>query len=234
MSAPPGDPGDLSGGITRAVLERDGIRRAFEHRHPNVPLNTDAAMQASIARTLAERPPAATPGDGVWLFAYGSLLWNPCVAVTQSRGALLYGFHRDFRLKLAYGRGSPEAPGLMLGLVPGGACRGMALQVSATDLEYELLMVWRREMLTGVYRPRWVEVHAGQTRLPAIAFVVDPTHRCHCRLDDDEVVRLLATGHGMLGSSAEYLHNTVAHLDAEGIHDKRLRGLQKRVAVWQR
>ena len=178
--------------------------------------------------------PSVDTSDGVWVFGYGSLLWNPCVNVVERRMARLYGFHRDFQLKLTYARGSPDAPGLMLGLVPGGSCRGMALRVRASDLEHELLMVWRREMLTGVYRPRWVELHADGRRLPAVTFVVDPRHRCYCgRLDDAEIVHLIATGHGFLGTSAEYLDNTVLHLDEQGIHDGRLRELRRRVAERQ-
>ena len=71
------EPGDLSGGITRDVLERDGIRDAFAHRHPNVALNSDADMRRSITDTLAQRADAGD--DRIWLFGYGSLLWNPCV-----------------------------------------------------------------------------------------------------------------------------------------------------------
>ncbi|WP_353113328.1 gamma-glutamylcyclotransferase [Salinisphaera dokdonensis] len=224
-------PGDLSSGITRSVLERDGIRAALQMRHPDVPLASDAQLRASIAETRALCPAQDT--TGVWVFAYGSLLWNPCVAVAEARRARLYGFHRDFRLQLDYGRGSPEAPGLMLGLVPGGSCRGMALRLPDNDLDHELLMVWRREMLTGVYKPRWLSLRTADGPVTAIAFVVDPTHRCHCQLDDPEVVRLLATGHGMLGSSADYLVNTVAHLEAEGIHDSRLEALRARVTRWR-
>ena len=224
-------PADLAGGITREVLERDGIRTAFGVRHPDVALASDAALRNSIRHTLAKRPDDAhaQATAGVWLFGYGSLLWNPCVAVAESRMARLYGFHRDFRLKLAYGRGSPEAPGLMLGLVPGGSCNGMTLRVSASDIEHELLMVWRREMLTGVYTPRWLTVRTSAGPVAAIAFVVNAAHPGHCRLDDTQVVHLLATGHGMIGSSADYLANTVAHLEAEGIHDGRLQTLHERV-----
>ncbi|MES1924904.1 ChaC-like protein [Salinisphaera sp. T31B1] len=225
----------MPNGITREVLERDGIRHAMSQRHPEVALNSDDAIRASMQRMLATRPAPVDPTDGVWLFAYGSLLWNPCVPVAERRMARLYGFHRDFQLKLTYARGSPEAPGMMLGIVPGGSCRGVALRVIGDDLEHELLMVWRREMLTGVYKPRWVELRPddGGPRLWSIAFVVDPAHPCYCgRLDDDDVVALLATGHGMIGASAEYLHNTVGHLDEQGIVDRRLRALQQRVCDW--
>lgn len=222
----------LASGITREVLERDGIRHAMQVRHPDVPLIDNRTMQASIDAMLDARPPRA--GAGVWLFGYGSLLWNPCVAVAERRATRLHGFHRDFRLRLTYGRGSPEAPGLMLGLVPGGSCRGMALQIPERDLRHELLLVWRREMLTGVYVPRWVWLRDGIKRIPAIAFVADQTHPCYCgRIDEAEVVRLIATGHGLIGSSVDYLDNTVAHLEEQGIHDRRLRRLRAHVRAWR-
>lgn len=233
MTDSPSARGTLAGGITRAVLERDGVREVLKARHPDLPLLPDSQMRSSIAATLAARPAAVADVDGVWLFGYGSLLWNPCVPVAEWRDARLYGFHRDFRIRLTHGRGSPEAPGLMLGLVRGGSCPGMALRLSDSGLEHELLMVWRREMLTGVYAPRWVRLRTAAGPVAAITFVVNVAHENYCgRLTDAEVVRLLATGRGVIGSAAEYLHNTVAHLDAQGIHDRRLRRLQARVAAW--
>lgn len=222
--------GALPDGITRAVLERDGLRRAMEIRHPDIPLRNDDAIRDTLRETLARGPVGVR--SGVWVFAYGSLLWNPCVEVAERAMARLYGFHRDFQLKLTYARGSPDAPGMMLGLVPGGSCRGVALRVVADDLEQELMMVWRREMLTGVYKPRWVDLHTDDSRhrTRAIAFVVDPTHRGFCgRLGDDAVIELLATGRGVIGSSADYLINTVEHLEASGIHDRRLCALRRAV-----
>src|SRR5699024_10112957 len=114
----------LPGGITREILENDGLRKALRARHPDVWMFDDAQMRDSIQAMLAARPAATDAIDGIWLFGYGSLLWNPCVPVAEWRPARLYGFHRDFQIKLTHGRGSPEAPGVMLGLVPGGSCRG--------------------------------------------------------------------------------------------------------------
>ena len=226
----PDDRGALPNGITREVLERDGLRAALAARHPDVPMLSDEQMRESITAMLAGRPRPAAANEGVWLFGYGSLLWNPCVPVAEWRDALLYGFHRDFQIRLTHGRGSPEAPGLMLGLVPGGSCRGMALYLAAENIEHELLMVWRREMLTGVYAPRWVALRAAGERVHALTFVVNPRHSSFCgRLPDATVVELLATGGGMIGSAAEYLNNTVAHLDEQTIHDRRLRALRQRV-----
>lgn len=225
----------LPGGITREALEQDALREAMRVRHPEVELVDDADLHASMAATVASRPAAADEHDGVWLFGYGSLLWNPCVAIAERRLARLHGFHRDFKLKLSYGRGSPDAPGLMLGLVPGGSCRGMALRVPGRGpaLEHELHLVWRREMLTGVYQPRWTWLRTDEGRVPAIAFVVNPRHETYRgELDEDTEVELMATGHGMLGAAAEYLDSTVEHLEDQGIHDRRLRRLRRRVAAF--
>ncbi|WP_070989060.1 gamma-glutamylcyclotransferase [Halofilum ochraceum] len=213
-------------GITREVLEDDAVRAAISETHPEVPLLADETLRASMERTLQQRP-ARVDADGVWLFAYGSLLWNPCIEVAQRCPARLYGYHRDFRLKLTYGRGTPETPGLMLGLVPGGSCRGMALRVPAEILRQELMLVWRREMLTGVYVPRWLTLKTPGGDLPAIAFTVDRTHDCYCgRLGEDDTVALMATGQGLLGTAQDYLESTVGHLDSEGIYDRRLHHLR--------
>src|SRR5699024_7641131 len=132
---------------------------------------------------------------------------------------------------LTHGRGSPDAPGLMLGLTPGGSCVGMGLRVDAADLEHELLMVWRREMLTGVYRPGWVWLRGEFGRVPAITFIADTHNSCYCaRLDTADKVRLLATGHGWIGSCVEYLDNTIEQLDQQGIHDRHMHTLQSEVA----
>ncbi len=217
----------LPDGITREVLEADGIRDVFRQRHPDVPLVSDADLRESLTATLAARPDGRRHDDPVWLFGYGSLLWNPCVEVEQREQVRLRGYHRDFRLRLTYGRGSPESPGLMLGLTPGGSCVGVGLQVSGHDPVHELHLVWRRELLTGVYRPRWVRLEGDQGALHGVAFVVDPLHPCYCgRIDEATIVDYLATGAGLLGTCAEYLENTVQALDARGIHDRRLHRLQ--------
>lgn len=218
----------LPQGITRDVLENDGVRTALRMHHPEVPLLSEAELAASLDATLRARADGGELDAPVWLFAYGSLLWNPCVTVTGQCLARLHGYHRDFRLRLDYGRGSPECPGLMLGLTAGGSCRGAAIRVGGSHPRRELHLVWRRELLTGVYRPRWVRLAGPDGPLHAIAFVVDTSHPCYQgRIDEAGIVEYLATGHGLLGSCAEYLDNTVEALDARGIHDRRLHRLRR-------
>ncbi len=230
MTQDESDSAGLSGGLTREMLEKDAMRRALRERHPEVDVLDDDAMRASIERVLASRPPDADPRQGLWLFAYGSLLWNPCIHVAERRTGTIYGFHRDFCLKLIFGRGSPHAPGLMLALAPGGSCQGVALRVAESDLDTELLLVWRREMLTGVYRPRWVRLHTDAGTVPVVAFVVNRDHERYAgRLPEDELLHLMDTGYGVLGSCAEYLGNTVGHLDQLGIRDGHLHDLHERL-----
>lgn len=220
----------LAQGITREVLEKDLFRSALKKADPNIRMVSNEAMRASINNLLETRPDGAGPDQSVWLFGYGSLLWNPCIPVANWRQALLYGYHRDFRIRLTHGRGTPAAPGLMLGLVAGGSCRGMAMQVPAENLTYELQLVWRREMITGVYIPRWTTLHCGHETVPAITFVTNTNHPGYCgNLDDETVIHMLATGGGMIGTAADYLCSTVDHLEQNGIVDGRLRMLKKQV-----
>lgn len=224
------DPGEKSIGMTREVLEQDLIRRHFEIAHPEVELVSQEALEQSIERMLASAPTEARDVDGVYLFAYGSLIWNPCVEVGERHTCRLYGYHRDFCLKLDHGRGTPETPGLMLALAPGGSCQGVAIRIPACHLKRELMLVWRREMLTGAYRPRWVKLASDVGPVWSIAFVINPVHdRYIGRQPDETVIELLRTGRGVLGSCREYLDNTVQDLHSLGIRDRRLEALQRSV-----
>ena len=121
------------------------------------------------------------------------------------------------------GRGTPENPGLMLGLAPGGGCSGVALRVAEDMVAEELDILWRREMVAAGYIPRWVPIHAPDTGAAlgqAIAFTINPEGPSYCGdLDEVEMVRRLATAAGQLGSSREYLFNTHDGLLQVGITD---------------
>jgi len=215
--------------ITREALRDDAMRRMVAASAPDMRLLTDEERAASLDATLALRPDA---GEGVWLFAYGSLIWNPALHFDQRRLARVYGWHRSFCLSTQAGRGTPDNPGLVLGLDRGGACTGAAFHISEELMQDELSLLWRREMLSGSYRPRWVRLR-GADGAPfghAIAFTIqrDGENYAGC-LSRDDIVRRLASACGALGSSADYLFRTRDGLRSLGIVDAGIEDLARRV-----
>ncbi len=187
----------------------------------------DERLSASLQETLRQRP----AGAGWWVFAYGSLLWNPLFPVAEMRVATLRGWHRRFRLWSLASRGTPEAPGLVLALEPGGSCRGVALRLPAPLALDELHLLWRREMVVGSYRPTWVRLAAGGRELVALAFVVRRDHVQYTgRLSTEREVEVLAHASGAFGSSFDYLERTRVALVAHGIVDPYLEALSAGVA----
>jgi glutathione-specific gamma-glutamylcyclotransferase len=205
--------------LTRELLLGNGLAEMIARGTPRVRVLTEAERHASLHALLAERP---EHGSGIWLFAYGSLIWNPTIRIGERRVATARGWHRAFCLSTSVGRGTPENPGLLLGLREGGACMGAALRVDEADLEHELDVLWRREMVTGGYVPRWLAVEdaGGELFGHAIGFTSDPAGPSYIDgLAEDELIRRLATAQGELGTSAEYLFRTWHGLRAMGIAD---------------
>lgn len=214
--------------LTREMLREGGIQRIIKAVAPGVRILSEAERAASIQQILARRPDA---GAGVWIFAYGSLIWNPAIHITTKRFARIHGWHRAFCLETQAGRGSPETPGLVLGLDRGGCCAGAALHVAERAIAEELPILWSREMVTGSYRPRWVRVRdeTGAPFAHAIAFTIRRDAPNYAKLGEDELIHRLATAEGALGSNAEYLLQTVEGLQSLGIQDQRLEHLAERV-----
>jgi len=170
---------------------------------------------------------------GFWVFAYGSLIWKPEFVPVEERLAYAPGWHRAFALKLTRWRGTPERPGLMLTLDRGGSCRGIAYRLQEGDLRETLERLLRREMSANPPSnvPRWIWLKTSKGSLKALAFTVSRNAPAYAGgLSTGEVVEALATAVGHWGSCAEYLHNTVTHLEDKGIRDGRLWRLQAQVA----
>lgn len=166
----------------------------------------------------------------IWVFAYGSLMWNPGFDYLESRDAMLHGWHRSFCVYSHRYRGTPEKPGMVLGLDRGGSCRGIAYRVARKRARDVLDYLWDREMVRGVYSPRILYPRCGQERPPCHAFTVDRNNFQYAGgLPVDEVVRLIRQGTGESGSNTDYLASTVRHLDMLGITDGPLHRLQARV-----
>ena len=217
--------------LTRDMLADGGMLRMIAETSPGLRVLTDAERAASLAAILAARPAGAR---AVWLFAYGSLIWNPALHFEERRLARIHGWHRAFCLSTIAGRGTPQAPGLVLGLDRGGACTGAAFRIAETLLEQELALLWQREMLSGSYQPRWVAVR-GADGVPfghAITFMIRRDGEYYTRLAPDELVRRLATAAGALGSSAEYLFRTRDGLRELGIRDRPVETLSRAVEAW--
>jgi cation transport protein ChaC len=212
--------------ITREALA-DGsmLARVRATLLPGMVVRSDAEIEASLDATLASHDPAAD----VWVFGYGSLMWNPAFAFAEHHPGVIRGYHRRFCLWLEMGRGSPANPGLMLALDNGGVCRGIAFRIPAAQARQELLLIWRREMFGTAYLARWVQVRMVSGSASAITFVVNRAHpRYAGKLTDAEAARHIATATGSLGTCASYLANTIASLQALGIRDA---GMQRIAAI---
>jgi cation transport protein ChaC len=159
----------------------------------------------------------ATP---VWLFAYGSLMWNPEFAFAEARPGLLRGYHRSFCLYSRDYRGTPERPGLVLGLDRGGSCHGILYRLPPDQLGETMDRIWAREMTGRVYDMRRVTVQAGDGPVIACACVVRRQSQDYAgRLSVKEMARLLAHAAGGRGTGRDYLANTLRHLEELGIPD---------------
>lgn len=216
--------------LTRESL-RNGILREILLAEPNVThILSEEELQASLRATLEAAPSDACTRDGVWVFGYGSLIWNPAFLFEEKRIGTLHGYHRQFCLWTHLGRGSPDNPGLVLGLEAGGCCRGMAFRIAPENVEEEFHIIWQREMVSGAYCPRWVSVTVGDQHLTAVSFIINRQHPRYARkLPEDTIVQAIATACGKIGHCSEYLLNTVEHLEELGIEDRKLRHLAERV-----
>lgn len=188
---------------------------------PFVPLS-DAERDASLGKFLKRMP----PGDP-WLFTYGSLMWDRGVFPFQdTASARLHGYHRRFCIWTLLARGTPEVPGLSLGLEPGGSCRGIAFRIKRAEVEGAFDKVWRREMYTACYDPRWVTVRVADRAATAVVFVARRDHIQYAgRLAHETVAYYVARAHGRRGSSRDYLADTLNNLNALGVRDRRMERL---------
>jgi cation transport protein ChaC len=223
----PADDIDRTVQITAEGL-RDGslIAAARLRASCDTAFRSDAEIEASLDFMLARHP----PGQDVWLFGYGSLMWNPAMHYAESRPGTVRGWHRSYCLWAHMGRGTPEAPGMMLALDRGGSSAGMLFRFPAATARAELLLPWRREMFTGGYLARWVRVDTEEGPVRAASFVAHHGYpRYAGRLDEAVIAASLAVGAGSLGTCVEYLAHTLAVLRAHGRTDHRLERLERLV-----
>ncbi|MEC7086325.1 MAG: gamma-glutamylcyclotransferase, partial [SAR324 cluster bacterium] len=115
--------------------------------------------------------------SGIWIFGYGSLMWNPDVRYSKIDTGMLLGYHRRLCLRSTIYRGAPEQPGLVMGLAPGGTCHGRIFFIPRENFSPDLLLLWDREMLAGTYLPKWVKIQNASETVDALTFIANPTHK---------------------------------------------------------
>jgi cation transport protein ChaC len=163
------------------------------------------------------------PAGDLWIFGYGSLMWNPGFRFVRKHPARLFGFHRALCIHSTDHRGTRERPGLVMGLAPGGSCHGVAFGVPRRRAVATLRALWQRELCDELYDPRLVDIRTHSRRLCALAFVVARDHvRYAGRLRPQDIALRVAACRGVRGSNIEYVSNTVAHLRSMGVRDRHL------------
>ncbi len=170
-----------------------------------------------------------------WVFGYASLIWRPEFDAAEHRPALVHGWHRALRMRSRVNRGTPEQPGLVFALLPGGACRGVVYRLRPESAEQELDRLWAREMPTGVYDPKLLPCRTARGPVLALAFTLSRrSDACLARLPDADMLHILRHARGRYGSTLEYLAETAAALRERGVRDReveRLMALARRHAL---
>lgn len=190
---------------------------------------TDAEREANRQTFLGSRLQA-----DLWVFAYGSLIWDPAFLFAEVRKAHVDGYTRSFCLKDTFGmRGSPEAPGLQAALDLGTGCNGLVFRIDAANAPVESEVVWRREAIASGYIPTFVTATTALGPVEALTFVAN--HADDAIFPDltrAEQVRYLATGKGRMGSSRDYLENIAAQFAVLGIEDAEVNSLVAEVQAF--
>ncbi len=162
--------------------------------------------------------------DDVWVFGYASLMWKPDFAHIESQPARLFGYHRALCVYSFLYRGTPEKPGLVAGLVPGGSCRGVAFRVAAKHWDKVHQKLHDREMVYDVYIPKWMQADINGNRQQVFGYIANPKNKQFAgNLSNAEIAHLIAAGKGTSGTGIEYLENTLQHLEELGIEDQKLK-----------
>ncbi len=169
-------------------------------------------------------------GHGFWVFAYGSLIWKPAFEPLQALPARVWGHHRALRMRSLRDRGTPQRPGLVFALLPGGCCTGVVQRVSDEQAESVFDSLWLREMEASPYRPHWLRARtasgAGSVVVSALGFTLPGHSERHARdLSDAELLEILRHARGRHGSTLDYLLDTARALQQHGIRDPQVQTL---------
>lgn len=196
---------------------------------PGVSYQTDEDYDAMVDNLLRAQP----RGEDAWIFAFGSLIWKPECEHLEERCGTAHGWHRSFCFRIRRYRATADRPGLMMSLDRGGQCRGVLFRLHGASLREHLDKLCRREITVKPPNtvPRWITVVSNGESMRAIAFVMNRESPAYAgKVAPEQIAETLARSCGHWGSGAEYLFNTVRHLEEHGIHDRYLWRLQELVA----
>ena len=189
-------------------------------------LLSEAERRASLHATMATLP----PGQDIWIYGYGSLIWRPEFDYVERRDALLHGYHRALCLWSRVNRGTPEKPGLVFGLDAGGSCRGVVFRIDAGQAPEIMEALWRREMPSGAYIPRWLNCRTENGKVTALTFTMNRNTDAYVRgLPQDQLLHIVRNAHGSYGPCIDYVLETADALMRHDIVDKRLSALAHRL-----
>jgi len=200
----------------------------------NLPVNwwySDSEREAERAEILAGRR-----GGDLWVFGYGSLMWDPAFRFEEVRRAHVTSYARRFILKDIYGgRGTVDAPGLMVALDNGVRCDGLAFRISRENIDEETKVLWQRERIGPAYVPVFVEAISADSRMTALTFVADhEAELIDATLTRAQQIEYCATGTGFMGTSLDYLRNISRQFAALGIQDDEVSELLRETEAYIR
>lgn len=175
---------------------------------------------AMLAKTLADCAPLVARGEAIWIFAYGSLIWKPEFDFQEARLATANGWHRALQMWSRVNRGTPQCPGLVFALLPGGSCKGMAYRVPAHQVQAVLTGLWPREMVNAVYDPRFVRCRTEEGDIVALAFTLQRSSPSYTGpLSAAQYRQIFSVACGRFGTTWAYAQATHEALQRAGIHD---------------
>jgi glutathione-specific gamma-glutamylcyclotransferase len=182
--------------------------------------------QAALAELRQRWAAAGRQGTERWVFGYASLIWRPEFDAAEHRSALVHGWHRSLRMRSRVNRGTPQQPGLVFALLPGGACRGVVYRLKPENGDAELDRLWAREMPTGVYDARLLPCKTAKGTVLALAFTLSRRSDAFLnQVPDDEMLHILRHAKGRYGSTLDYLVETAQALRERGVHDREIERL---------
>ena len=178
------------------------------------------ASEKQLLKSRRKMMPDNADSSDLWVFGYGSLIFNPIITHDQSLIVQIHGYHRRFCLWTQIGRGSPECPGLVISLDYGGSCIGVDYRLRPDTAIKELDLLWRREMLTLSYNARWVRFHTPKGVKRGVAFVVERKHPSYAPpIPFEDTVKTVATSTGFNGHCSDYLFDTINSMKKCGMRD---------------